>query len=230
MRIISRVVLLLSLVSLAPHVALADSIAIGDTVILDQANASGNTGAGPFIVTANDDPTTAFVSFCLQKDVGSWADIGSTLYVAGVSEFASWQSPDLGGDANGADYLSSQTAWLYTQFRNGTLPSFDQSVNAMDAFQWAVWQLEDEAWIPEGHDYTAVANSFVALANQAVANGFTGLGDVRVLNLLNADGTDAQDQLTLVPEPSSLELVAFGAVALFIGRRRFALGRAREIV
>jgi hypothetical protein len=230
MRIVSRVVLLLALVWLVPHVALADSISVGDKVVLQMTDASQITGAGPLILTANNDPTTAFVTFCMQWGVGTWADVGSTLDVAGVTDFATWQSPSTGGDANGRDYLSSQTAWLYTQYRDGALAGFDGSVNASAALQWAIWQLQNEVSVPVGQTYSDLANSFIALADQVVADGFTGIGDVRVLNLVNADGTDAQDQLTLLPEPSSLELLALSAVALFIGRNRFALGRAREVI
>jgi len=229
MRIVSRVVLLFMLVWLVPHAALADSIAVGDTIVL-QSLADISTGAGPFLATVNGDPSTAFVSLCMQADVGTWADIGSTLYVEGVTDFATWQSPDEGGDASGRNYLSSQTAWLYTQFRQGSLAGFDWSANASDALQWAVWQLEDQKSIPDGESYSTLANSFIAMADQAVANGFSGIGDVRVLNLVNADGSDAQDQLTLVPEPASFELLAMSAMALFfISRRRFALTGVREI-
>jgi len=85
LRVVSRVVLG-TLVWLAPHVARADSIAVGDTIVFQQAYTDGNTGAGPFITTVNDDPSTAFVTFCVQPDVGTWADLGTTQYVAGVSD------------------------------------------------------------------------------------------------------------------------------------------------
>jgi len=224
MRNVRRAVLLLALVWLVPRAALADPIT--GTVILETQQAN-DSGAGPFIATANGDPSTAFITFCLQVDVGSWADLGTPLAIAGVTDSASFQGPDQGGGDSGQDPLSSQTAWLYTQFRNGTLDGFDDSPAAAAAVQFAIWQLEDERVIPDGQDYSALANSFVALANEAVANGFSGLGDVRVLNLVNADGTDAQDQLimvqdevTLVPEPSSAGLLAVGALLVFVARGR----------
>jgi hypothetical protein len=222
---------LFALVWLVPRAALADPI-VGTVVLATQQ--ANDSGAGPFIATANGDPSTAFITFCLQADVGSWADLGTPLAIEGVTDSASSQGTDQGGDASGQDPLSSQTAWLYTQFRNGTLDGYDQSPAAAAAVQYAIWQLEEERVIPGGQDYSALANSFVELANQAVADGFSGLGDVRVLNLVNADGTDAQDQLimvqdevTLVPEPSSAGLLAVGAILVFVGRGRFAgLGTA----
>ena len=55
-------------------------------------------------------------------------------------------------------------------------------------------------------------NVFVVMANNAVASGqWQGIGNVRVLNLSNGAGTEAQDQLTLVPEPATSALLALGA-------------------
>ena len=48
----------------------------------------------------------------------------------------------------------------------------------------------------------SLANPFVQLANDAVSDGvWSGIGNVRVMNL-SRRGVEAQDQLTLVPEPS----------------------------
>ena len=229
MRVVSRVVLLVTLVWLAPHVARADSISVGDTIVLNQITNRGTTGAGPFIGTVNGDASTAFVTFCVQPDVGTWADLGTTQYVAGVSDFITSEPESMGGNADGQNFLTSQTAWLYTQFRDGALAGYDQSVKAGDALQYALWQLQNEMAVPQGKTYSALANSFIALADQAVSNGFTGIGDIRVLNLVNADGTDAQDQLTMLPEPSSFELLALGMFALFVARQRFGAKRVCEI-
>ena len=112
MRVVSRVVLLASLVWLAPHVARADSIAVGDRIVLQMVNNGGHTGAGPFIATVNEDPGSAFVSFCVQPEVGTWADLGTTQYVAGVSDYVTWEPASMGGDQNGRNFLTSRTAWL----------------------------------------------------------------------------------------------------------------------
>jgi len=217
MRMINRVAFLLALVVLIPRGARADSIVIGDTVTFSHADGGG------ILVTANDDPTTTFLSFCMQKNVGGPGDFDTTMYVAGISDYANYQDEDNGGDASGRDYLTSQTAWLYTQFRHNALEGFDDSENAVEALQFAIWELQGEAWIPDGESFSDLANSFVALGDEAVSNGYTGIGDVAVLNLdYTKGGADAQDQLTLVPEPSSLEFLGLGALGLFFVRRRFA--------
>lgn len=62
-------------------------------------------------------------------------------------------------------------------------------------------------------------NPFVKLANEAVRSGeWSGIGNVRVLNL-SRNGVESQDQLALVPEPSTLVMVGSG-LALAIARRR----------
>jgi hypothetical protein len=92
----------------------------------------------------------------------------------------------------------------------------------MDSLQWAIWVLEDEEWEVPAGAWKPLANHFIDLANQAVANGFSGIGDVRVLNLVSSDGVDMQDQLALVtPEPPTGALLICGLLGLAVARRRW---------
>jgi hypothetical protein len=71
---------------------------------------------------------------------------------------------------------------------------------------------------------------YVSLASQA---GWTDIGDVRVLNLeryvvVNGVGQwiEAQDQLTLVPEPGTLLLLSIGFALIVFARRSESVARA----
>jgi len=130
----------------------------------------------------------------------------------------------------GLDPIDPRTAFLYTRFREGSLPGYDySSTTARKAsgsqLQRAIWYLEDEAG---GAD-----NAFVALANAAVSIGGEwygmGLGDVRAMNLFSSDGTSRQDQLTIVaplPPGAITGLAGLCGVAGLAWLRRRANARA----
>ncbi len=122
------------------------------------------------------------------------------------------------GSVGGFDALDARTAYLYFNFRMGTLLGYDytpggRAVSA-DALQRAIWFIEGED--------PGANNAFVALADAAVAPGGEwdglGIGPVRVLNLSNQERPYAQDQLTLIPAPGALVIV--GAAAMARRRRR----------
>lgn len=93
-------------------------------------------------------------------------------------------------------------------------------------FQRTIWYIENEI-TSLGTDAQAIA--WYIQATTAVGSGaWSGLGDVRVLNLMRKDSAGnftvkAQDQLYLfVPEPASFMVLAFGLGALALRRRFFA--------
>jgi len=77
----------------------------------------------------------------------------------------------------------------------------------------------------EGEMTLVSTNYFIDYLNKSVvgSQGWTaGLDSVKVLNLFKPDGSKAQDQLTMVPEPGAL--LSLGIVLLGLGgvtRRRF---------
>jgi hypothetical protein len=81
-----------------------------------------------------------------------------------------------------------------------------------------MWFIEQESATP----LLGKSLLFYTEANTAVTTGlWTGLGDVRVLNLYTLDGnvrTNYQDVLVMVPAPSALALMGVGV--LVAGRRR----------
>ena len=167
------------MITLLAGAAIADAtpLTAGDDIhVLD---GPGNTGGGEFTIVV--DPTTSFVSFCLQRT--EYINFTSAFNVDAISTFAVSDPVLNGGDALDLyrDYLSEQTAFLYTQFRAGTLSGYSYSGSnhqaSANSLQYAIWMFEQE--IP-----TIVSNPFVMLANTAVSSGtWSGLGNVRVMNL-----------------------------------------------
>jgi hypothetical protein len=181
-------------------------------------NVFSNNPGGEFTIT----PLTGFAGLTgLAGDLA--ANTFETFCVERSENFQSGQTFDFAintGAVNGGhggqtspnfDPISPETAFLYTNFRLGTLVGFDYGAGrkaSADALQDAIWFLEDEG---------GANNAFVALAKAAVTNGlWVGIGDVRVLNL--TQGTSRrQDQLTIIPAPAT-GLVLLGLA--FTRRRR----------
>lgn len=235
-------------VLLTGRAAFADPIAVGHTLHL--LNPGGTIWGGVFNVDdldilpnyPNDPDPPAFdlASFCLQiaEDINDTDDFVVEKISTVVDE-----SPDPDpSDGIDGDPLDDRTAWIYSQFRAGSLGSFTE-----DEIQAAIWEIEDE-W--EFSDANAVfgsilpslavnAASLKALADAAVAGGWRN-EDVLVLTLRFAPGTlragdKAQDLLMLddrvrieseAPEPATILLLGSGAAALI--RRRVRNRRSSE--
>lgn len=165
----------------------------------------------------------SFQSFCLE--VHEIAEIGAT-YNAVVNDEAVQGGLLLDGEdpgPDGGDLISPQTAYLYAQFRAGTLAGYEYDVGAGRAvsainLQTAIWYLEGEDGYTHYNGLSTGARAFVDLANEYA----TTVGDVRVLNLW--DGKEPrQDMLAIVPVPGALLLGAFGASLVGWMRRRRSL-------
>lgn len=228
--------------------ACADSV----TITPGAAGYQGGNGGGAFTATQASlgfvgtfsgpasNGTSNFQTFCLQLNEnlgfgGTYKTVISTYTVAaGVTNF----DPTSGsfGANVGQDELSATTAVLYSQFRNsgnfgGTAPA--DTTALVNALQLAIWYSEGELSSPanpNGLNGAFAANSdAVAMFNWAkgvaIANPNNFYG-VRVLQLFNASGTNAQDLLTIVPLPPAA-YAGMGTLAGVIGmgyirRRRLA--------
>jgi hypothetical protein len=172
----------------------------------------GSTLGGEFILkpakTSVFDP---FITFCLQASVGLIADGQTIYYVKSAGDYATFETPANGGDANGKDFLDPRTQWIYANYPNGYGVQWTQPRLA-DAVQNAVWVLEQE----QGKVATADGQFLINMAKTAPW--------IRALNVTNLGGGEAQDLLgpqTAVPEPGSMLLFGSGLVGLArLARRR----------
>lgn len=226
----SVTLILLAVVFVASY-AKADSFGVGDFIAH-----TGNNAVAPGGVTGGEhliSPTppyyvnlsTAISTFCVSLN----EDAASTMYVGNITTFA--------GPDNKA--LTPEVAYLYTQFRNGSLDGYDfdgpTRPETAEALQFAIWYLLDElTWGSViDHSNETIVQHFLDVADAAIISGeWAGLGNVRVLNLYRQSDfgqtpydpafydTRAQDLLTIVPEPTSLLLLGTG-IALLAGFARY---------
>jgi hypothetical protein len=104
---------------------------------------------------------------------------------------------------NNSTPIAPQTAFLYTQFWNGTLSGYDYSLGA--GRESSAHDLQEAIWFLQGQwqgSLESGAQSYVDAANAAV-NGSWGntVGGVRALTTLDANGSPAQDVLVLYAQP-----------------------------
>lgn len=208
---------------------------------IDTDNYTGSYGGGEFAVASYSDSYASmgsgvrvspwlYQTFCLE--VSEQMQFGRTLnFSAGTSAVGGG-----GGATNGSDPLGAATAYLYTQFYNGTLSGYDYtqgSGRTADAtsLQLAIWKLEGEVdgnSTLEGHyANNSQAQSWVSAANSAVSNGsWSGLGSVVVLNVTDSRGSNLQSVLAVTAIP--LPPAALLGLGLMTGVGGFGLLRRRR--
>jgi hypothetical protein len=124
--------------------------------------------------------------------------------------------------------LTNGAAWLYSEFRHGTLVGANNNVfdlnDAQDQedLQKALWNLMGFSVSVAGNDFydAAIAHGY---AGGQVATDTGDIGNVRILNLKYKDsGNMAQDQFIIIPIPGAGLLGALGMGIVAAIKRRYA--------
>jgi hypothetical protein len=161
-----------------------------------------------------------FQTFCVEAREG----LGFGQFDAEVSS----ETRNNGG--LGPRPLSAGVAYLYTAFRARTLTDYVYDLVGGNARftqgrREAAFELQRAIWMLQGDRPANPANFYYSLATDAVNSGaWTGLGNVRVLNLRNGPDADPfgnnQDVLTLVPLPGAAATAFAGLIGIAAFRRR----------
>ncbi len=177
---------------------------------------------GEFTLTSVGDPIpggkSQWNSFCIEKNEFISAD---TNYFADISDAA------VNGGSGGPspDPISAQTAYLYSEFLNGTLsnynydPGFTTRRLSAKSLQEAFWFLEEEI--------STVSGQAMAWAQEANNSGWTDTGNIRVINFWEYDSNNERIErqsmligLNVVPAPGATLLASMGIMIVGWLRKR----------
>jgi hypothetical protein len=186
------------------------SIKVGDEIKISgqtpYATVSGGRG-GPYTAYSPKGYWDNFLTFCLEVD--EYLNFSNAFLVGNIST-----ATDNGGkNTNKGDPLSDFTAYIYTKTVSGAF------IDKLDYVQYAIWYEEGEI-----DSLTQNLQLFYDSEHSNYINsGWSGLGNVRVINLTDLSGNKMQDLIVSVPEPPASATLFFGigliGVAGFYGNR-----------
>ena len=170
----------------------------------------------------------SFQTFCIEHDeyvhsansevLDIWVSTANVDTTPGSHAWNGGLNTDAGDD------LDYRTAYLFTQFANGTLANYDYNPLATrsqsaEALQNVIWYIEGETTKSWADGDNSLEDKFYKAAG--VAN-WTDIGNVRVLQM-GIGGANGQDMLyvTPVPVPAAVLLGILGLGAAGMKLRKF---------
>jgi hypothetical protein len=172
----------------------------------------GNANGGGAFTAVTTGGLGTFDTFCLAENV---------LFHPGNTYNYTTSSTILPSGSS----IAIGTAYLYSQFRLGTLSGYTYgSAASADALQAAIWWLQGQNFGAD-NSFVTLAETALGLNDSTITGAYTGSA-VFAINLTDSTGTYHQPQLgfTAVPEPSTvvagaLLLLPFGVSTVRILRK-----------
>ena len=220
--------ILIALAGMLAVPALQAAVSVGDSGTITLSTGPNSVGVGGEFVATGFGGLSGlgtFSSFCLEHNevFTPGGTYNATVNLAAMNGGVATSS------LRGSDPLSMGTAWLYSQFRAGSLAGYNSGLTATAGqLQNAIWWLEGEITADQS------ANPFITQIPDAAwrnynstidANGAFG---VVALNLTYRDGRVAQDQLAIVPVPVPEPTTIIAGVLLLLPFAVSTIRRSRK--